>query len=525
MWSVCDEKAIEAERQLSAQWSNTLQTLLVSAALYSAVVTPFIIESVKQSSGDPAETTRDILLVISLQLSNSCTPPFEHSPTEKSPILSISSGSLLLSVLCSLLVAATALVLLIWETVVDYQIEQYLAQDHTVKRVLYGLRHRAQLARLTKFLPPLLLASVALLLTGLTNWALYADIYLGWMVLGVFVIYLIMILFGLRTAYHDIWNTTASSFERWTRELFQRIRSWLVVEPKWLPKQRTNERWGRERSLEEGSLVYKRMESLLWLVSSIDLTPNSRNALLGVLREIMELPAYICMQLPSKYMNVPWEPIFMFLCGLYLGKSSIMEYTEKELKCAAFLCRALSITTYGSKVQKLKKFIRSLQLESNEVISVGAYHADYNQAWHSSDTEKMQMLRTGFIHACRARKSLPVNYFDFFLLKIREAQRLSKYVPQEAEITELALTCSVPPQNFTDNSSLHLISLESLGVICDILVCRMGGLNPNQGTAVSRYVSIMEAQDPEELGIPLVQMFYAIMAQINCSDCSSDISG
>ncbi|PVF91764.1 hypothetical protein CPB86DRAFT_660766, partial [Serendipita vermifera] len=110
VWSVCDEKAIEAERQLSAQWSNTLQTLLVSAALYSAVVTPFIIESVKQSSGDPAETTRDILLVISLQLSNSCTPPFEHSPTEKSPILSISSGSLLLSVLCSLLVAATALV-------------------------------------------------------------------------------------------------------------------------------------------------------------------------------------------------------------------------------------------------------------------------------------------------------------------------------------------------------------------------------------------------------------------------------
>ncbi|PVG02307.1 hypothetical protein CPB86DRAFT_620969 [Serendipita vermifera] len=43
---------------------------------------------------------------------------------------------------------------------------------------------------------------------------------------------------------------------------------------------------------------------------------------------------------------------------------------------------------------------------------------------------------------------------------------------------------------------------------------QMEGSNTDQRTPVMRYVSIMEPQDPEELGEALIQMFYAILTQI-----------
>ncbi|CAG8768457.1 11814_t:CDS:1, partial [Acaulospora colombiana] len=216
----------------------------------------------------------------------------------------------------------------------------------------------------------------------------------------------------------------------------------------------------------------ERAGQLLCLARSIDSIPGLRKAALKVIQEIIELPVSIL--LDAKLMrDVPWNSIFTYLCEPYLGKKSSFEYTQEELKRAAFLCRALSMTCNGVMDPIFKKFIRGLQNGTDYATSTGAYLADYRQPAWNTRASQLKALRTGFIHACRVRKALSSNYFDLFLLEVRKAQRVLDYSLQELEIKELALTCAITSRNFSKRSPLHFISVESLDVICDILVHQM----------------------------------------------------
>ncbi|PVF97758.1 hypothetical protein CPB86DRAFT_734360, partial [Serendipita vermifera] len=61
VWEIYNHKALEVDREMIKDWNDSLNTLLIFTALYSAVLTAFIIESMKLLEEDPAETTRDIL--------------------------------------------------------------------------------------------------------------------------------------------------------------------------------------------------------------------------------------------------------------------------------------------------------------------------------------------------------------------------------------------------------------------------------------------------------------------------------
>ncbi|EEB89965.1 hypothetical protein MPER_11889 [Moniliophthora perniciosa FA553] len=54
-------------------WKEDIDTLLVFAGLFSAVVTAFLIESYQWLSEDPADTTGALLTQISMQLNTSQT--------------------------------------------------------------------------------------------------------------------------------------------------------------------------------------------------------------------------------------------------------------------------------------------------------------------------------------------------------------------------------------------------------------------------------------------------------------------
>ncbi|PVG02310.1 hypothetical protein CPB86DRAFT_697632, partial [Serendipita vermifera] len=136
VWDICDEIALDTDRKLVAQWNNTLQTVIVSAALYLAVVTPFVIETMNQIPGDQAKTTRDILLVISRQLANTSTPQYESTPDENSGYSVFSGLCFLLSTLCSLIAAVFALLASHWVAAYDLGVKGYTTQDRVIKRVL-----------------------------------------------------------------------------------------------------------------------------------------------------------------------------------------------------------------------------------------------------------------------------------------------------------------------------------------------------------------------------------------------------
>ncbi|EEB94327.1 hypothetical protein MPER_06873, partial [Moniliophthora perniciosa FA553] len=65
-------------------WRDDIDTLLVFAGLFSAVVTAFVIESYQWLAEDPADTTVTLLIhLISVQASGSQATPFE--PTQFTP--------------------------------------------------------------------------------------------------------------------------------------------------------------------------------------------------------------------------------------------------------------------------------------------------------------------------------------------------------------------------------------------------------------------------------------------------------
>ncbi|ESK89467.1 hypothetical protein Moror_16126 [Moniliophthora roreri MCA 2997] len=61
-------------------WKEEIDTQLVFAGLFSAVVTAFAVESYQWLSEDPADTTVVLLTQLSMQLSNLTTIPHERTP-------------------------------------------------------------------------------------------------------------------------------------------------------------------------------------------------------------------------------------------------------------------------------------------------------------------------------------------------------------------------------------------------------------------------------------------------------------
>jgi hypothetical protein len=94
--------------------------LLCQAALYSAVLTAFIIESMNMLQEDPAEITRDVLLTITKQLANQSTPAFERPPFQVPSYALRVNVYLFISILLSLIAALTAVLALQWVSSYDF---------------------------------------------------------------------------------------------------------------------------------------------------------------------------------------------------------------------------------------------------------------------------------------------------------------------------------------------------------------------------------------------------------------------
>ncbi|PVF96430.1 hypothetical protein CPB86DRAFT_709180, partial [Serendipita vermifera] len=107
-WEIYNHKASEVDREMIKDWNDSLNTLLIFTALYSAVLTAFIIESMKLLEEDAAETTRDILLVLSRQLANSSFPPFEPTTYQTPQYAIVVNGLFFTSLSCALIASLIA---------------------------------------------------------------------------------------------------------------------------------------------------------------------------------------------------------------------------------------------------------------------------------------------------------------------------------------------------------------------------------------------------------------------------------
>ncbi|TDL14155.1 hypothetical protein BD410DRAFT_757366 [Rickenella mellea] len=95
IWGPYLELAEKYDKDLVESWRDDMESLLIFAALFSASVTAFVIESYQALQEDVGQATISILLQISQQLANGTT----QSPAAIRPVFHQGSGDITVNVL------------------------------------------------------------------------------------------------------------------------------------------------------------------------------------------------------------------------------------------------------------------------------------------------------------------------------------------------------------------------------------------------------------------------------------------
>ncbi|PVF99185.1 hypothetical protein CPB86DRAFT_783980 [Serendipita vermifera] len=167
-------------RDLIKEWKETLNFMLVTSAILSAIVTAFIVKSIEELGSDLDE---DIIGVL-LYGSNYTVPAFSPSSS------SIAVNSLFIASLCVSILATFATILALqWVSLYTVHAKGNVPMTpYTTKIYLPGTKRAIlwSFPGIIRSLPIFLHVSVFLLFTGLTTWMFELDKRMGYIVLVVF---------------------------------------------------------------------------------------------------------------------------------------------------------------------------------------------------------------------------------------------------------------------------------------------------------------------------------------------------
>ncbi|CCA71756.1 hypothetical protein PIIN_05691 [Serendipita indica DSM 11827] len=381
-WEIYNERANIVDRELIRDWNESLNTLLIFAALYSAILTAFIIESMKLLEEDMQESTRDILLTISQQLANSTTGPFGRSKFEPEAWAIRVNYYFFTSISCSLIAALGAVLALQWVGSYDIGLTRPSPKLRAIQRQLrFNGAEKWKLGQIISILPLLIFASLFLLFIGLVEWLWHIHRKIAWVVIagivvaGLFYIvsHIISMLdvsapfrtpisrslpfailrgyswisLGVRRLFHWVQEKNrppnrrvGSSIPQFRRTMMQakaKLQKWpakLSRIPAKLWKAISNPPTAypfeqQERQILE-SHTYIQRDSILWLARNIDDVPVSRPHFLALLKEAITLPVE---QLMAPEMDAaPWTAIFRNVFNDYDPEVLRSETPPEELK-------------------------------------------------------------------------------------------------------------------------------------------------------------------------------------------------
>lgn len=325
---------------------------LCQAALYSAVLTAFIIVSMSLLREDTAEVTRDILLTITKQLANQSTPAYERPSFEAPPHAVRVNVFFFMSIILSLAAALGAVLALQWVGKYDFRLNPSSPKDRALQRHFrfVGIENW-KMAEIIAFLPIFLFLSLFLFLVGLADWLFHIHKAVA-----------VVVMVGLAIAVIFYVSTTIIAIryiEAPFRTSVSKSIPFIYYESIKLINAMTDLLFGRKRSNgitnEIHSSFSKReitairtkssleAKTLLWAISSIDILPHSRNIFKTLLEGFMELPTEQLLQ--PKIGNAPWVPVFTLLCQPYLGRRERGDYSKEELESGEvpFLLRSLAM--------------------------------------------------------------------------------------------------------------------------------------------------------------------------------------
>jgi Family of unknown function (DUF6535) len=143
----------------------------LQAALYSAILTAFIIESMKLIQEDVTEATRDVLFTITRQLANNTVAAFEPK-SFVAPAWAVRVNYYFFTAIsCTLMSALSAVLALQWVGSYDTGLNPSSPEGRALQRhVRYRGVEKWRMVQIIAFLPLLIFAALFLFFVGLAEW-------------------------------------------------------------------------------------------------------------------------------------------------------------------------------------------------------------------------------------------------------------------------------------------------------------------------------------------------------------------
>ncbi|KAG8823709.1 hypothetical protein FRC17_009253, partial [Serendipita sp. 399] len=328
-WQLYNEQAAIYDFEKFKEWEDTISILLVFSALFSAILTAFIIESMKILSREEVEAMRDILVTISHQLSNSSSPPHPNLTDFEAPGWAVRVNFLFI---CSLAINLVSSFLAVLALQWIRELDGGLTSAATPRD--RALMHQFRLRGIKQFrfhlifsvLPTGLLVALLLFMIGALIWFRQLSSSISWLLTGITIfmgsLFLGTALFAAISPLAP-YRSPFSRFLRFLGTYLNEAVKWIsmVIDLTWNPHTIVQIRHSHShRHLRSGAGSREdyaiktdlRLSTAakMWLLDRIEVTSASVNRILSILGTLLdeEPPAIVIEE--SVNARIPWSSIF-----------------------------------------------------------------------------------------------------------------------------------------------------------------------------------------------------------------------
>ncbi|PVF97761.1 hypothetical protein CPB86DRAFT_759745 [Serendipita vermifera] len=511
-WEIYNHKVAEVDREMIKDWNDSLNTLLIFTALYSAVLTAFIIESMKLLEEDPAETTRDILLIVSRQLANSSFPAFEPTAYETPRYAIIVNSLLFTSLSCALIAALLAVLALQWVANYDMGLNTSSPEKRALQRHmrLMGVR-KWKMSELIASLPLLIFVALFLFFIGIADWLWHMNRSISGIVMGGigigFLLYTITNLISMvnvdapfrtpiskeipvifRRAIHNLLLALGRVIRRWPR--------WAIKSlPKALRRAIRSHRdvvHAAQQQLtftkREEKLFYRKgkdtivLDGILWLANHVEISSASRDAWIILIKGLTEAPPSLLID-EEKIKDAPWKAIFEMLCSPYIDRDAS---SGDELERAMWICKGMGIIPYLNSYT-CQQFLQILRYSRDRSISGMAYFTSRKQVNRLAPyLDRMGWIDLAFEHTNESISQIGYNYLHFMLLNMKKEWPHMTTWQRTELVKSMTRAWAIPSTAIRDGSSSISLPTHSIESILDFIIPRV-----DVNTIDARYVAAL----------------------------------
>ncbi|PVF96697.1 hypothetical protein CPB86DRAFT_736422 [Serendipita vermifera] len=387
IWEVCINEAVLVDNELVKDWTSGLNFLLVFAAIFSSVLSAFIIESKHMLEQDPADVMVDALIFFINNTANGTHTPYPRASFSPPPY-AVSVNALLFASLSASIVAALASVVAL-QWVAEYDAATSRSGSSPKDRVKrrqfrYGGMESWKMREIIAALPILLYCSLVLFFVGLAQWMWNVHTTVGGVVIGGMILgaafYIITTLLAvvfpsspyrapiarwvytlLRFILHPLASLKRVAGEYKDGTLMSKLgykrlaqtgkslftlstyRDYVALISSNFKKPTIQARDEARIEVEEKTLI---CESLSWLAKNISISQDSHYRLLLLTREALKLDEE--QQQSKRFEEIPWDSIFRVLGARYAQHATSKELAADDERDLVVLLQCLRNPRIGS---------------------------------------------------------------------------------------------------------------------------------------------------------------------------------